>query len=151
MVFTITLRKKKVTSYFSLVPVILKTSVSKRHRQTCIKPSGMLVLKWDSSATSQSYRTGISYLSLVEIFYQYLKTLPRCFFCIQKLENHCFDFSENTGLFKKKKRKRKKYPIWCLYFCNAITHQPKICNLVVHILSICLWKSGSEYFLWQNK
>lgn len=36
-------------------------------------------------------------------------------------------------------------------FPSIVTHQLKICNIVLRILLLCLWKSGSEYFLWQKK
>lgn len=34
---------------------------------------------------------------------------------------------------------------------NTVTYPLKICNIIVPILLLYLWKSGSEYFLWQKK
>lgn len=48
--------------------------------------------------------------------------------------------------------KRKKKNLFDAYiFPSTVTYQLKICNISIPILPLCLWKSGSKYFLWQKK
>lgn len=128
-VFTISYK-----SYFSpflwylwvLWPGFLKAGL----RLPALESSGALVLKCRFlGSISDLHRTRISAKWTWESSFCIL-TLPRCFFCTLKFENHCLTFLRTQDC---------KQTIWCLYFpqySHTSTQNLQYCTSYITVMSL---------------